>query len=230
MGFRRSEVRILSARLTTPGGTPVASLPSSPHSPTTRTTMSSPARNHVPRNGPPAEPPDPVVVAEAPPAEVVTSGEVAAAPPVERWVGERTRTVCTVVIALVAGGAALAYLKGVLTPLLLALFLFFLLMPLTDALRRVQIPRAFSAPALGIVLCIGLLALGQALYSGVIAIGEELPWYKERLVARIDRALSAMGRRPAEDGRTFDPERLDRFIDQLWKDNGPYFAGAVVGM
>src|SRR5262245_3459440 len=230
MGFRRSEVRILSARLTTPGGTPVASLPSSPHSPTTRTTMSSPARNHVPRNGPPAEPPDPVVVAEAPPAEVVTSGEVAAAPPVERWVGERTRTVCAVVIALVAGGAALAFLKGVLTPLLLALFLFYLLMPLSDALNRVRIPRAFSAPALAIILCVGLLALGQTLYGSVIAIGEGLPWYKERLASRIDHAMKAMGRPTGEDGRAFDPERLDRFIDQLWQDNARYFAGAVVGM
>jgi AI-2 transport protein TqsA len=192
--------------------------------------MSSPTRIPTQGNGHPAEPPEPVVVAESPPAEVVTSGEVAAAPPVERWVGERTRTVCAVVIALVAGGAALAFLKGVLTPLLLALFLFYLLMPLSDALKRARIPRAFSAPALAIIFCVGLLALGQALYSSVMAIGEELPWYKQRLSMRIDHALTAMGRPPDENGRAFHLEHLDRFIDQLWKDNVPHLAGSVIGM
>ncbi|MGL4554571.1 MAG: AI-2E family transporter, partial [Gemmataceae bacterium] len=185
--------------------------------------------NRVPVPADPPPPMEPVVVAESLPAEVVSSGEEAA-PPAQQWMGERTRTVCAVVVALVAAGAALAYLKDVLTPLLIALFLYYLFKPLTDALGRARVPRVLSAPAVALVLLFALVAIGQGLYGSAVAVSDQLPDYKHRLVDRLDSMLVAMGYQPGEDGRVFNHDRLDAFLDGLWKDNAHALAGNVMGL
>jgi predicted PurR-regulated permease PerM len=194
--------------------------------------MATPTLNPIRADVPPPEAPEPlepVVIGESAPAEVVTSGEVAAAPPAERWMGERTRTVSMVIVALVAGGAALWFLKGTLTPLLIALFMYYLLKPLTDALNRARIPRWISAPAVALVLFVALVAFGQALYSSITSVSANLDVYRNHLVDRLDTMLQWVGYRPnPETGVVFDHKQLDAFFEGLWKDHSPTLAGGLM--
>src|SRR5262245_37210209 len=58
--------------------------------------------------------------------------------------GDYIQTVCLVLLAVVASGWALAAMHSVLTPLLVALFLYFLLLPASEALTRWRVPRVAS--------------------------------------------------------------------------------------
>ena len=71
---------------------------------------------------------------------------------------EHVQTVCLLILALVAGGAALYWLRPVLVPLVLAIFVTYALSPLVDLqIVRLRFPRP--------VAIVATLLVGAALFG-----------------------------------------------------------------
>ncbi|MGF1634980.1 MAG: AI-2E family transporter [Phycisphaerae bacterium] len=82
-----------------------------------------------------------------------------------RWV----QTACLFVIAVVAGGAAIAYLRGVLIPLVLAGLLTLCLQPIVQVLTtRARFPRVVAVVA-SMIVGVGVLALLSLIVSTSVA-------------------------------------------------------------
>lgn len=148
-------------------------------------------------------------------------------PPREQvWLNEQTRTVCLVVIAVVATGAAMAYLKGILTPLLVALFFFYLILPATDVLRRASIPRWLTGPAFFVVLVLLIGLVWQMLYGSVEGLMARTPRYREKVGQLLAPAMHkfGIGHAAAADAG------LDDLIQQAWKDTLHWLAHQALGV
>jgi len=120
-------------------------------------------------------------------------------------VGERVRTVCLVLITLCVIGATLYFLRPILTPLFIALFLFFLLKPVTDAVARWRIPYWAAYPVLCALLVLLLLAIGDMVQANARSFEKRWPEYQERLLSVVD-AYARLTGRADEEGR-FDWEK-----------------------
>src|ERR1700722_6279436 len=105
------------------------------------------------------------------------------APP--RWT---VRTTCLALIAVVVVGAALSALRDVVTPLLVAVLLFFLVKPIDEFVARRGVPRWVAYPLLCLALLAALLALGLLVQSNARAFQAKLPAYQERMGTLLDRA------------------------------------------
>jgi predicted PurR-regulated permease PerM len=113
---------------------------------------------------------------------------------------ERLRTACLVLIAACAVGAALWAMKPVLAPLLIALFLFFLLRPAADAVARWRVSAWVSYPILAAAFLTVLIALGLLVESNVAVFEARLPFYRARLVSLLHEAVRLTGGAAAEKG------------------------------
>ncbi|MEZ4586346.1 MAG: AI-2E family transporter [Gemmatimonadales bacterium] len=109
----------------------------------------------------------------------------------------RLISVCLVIIAAVATGAALAYMRPALVPFVLAVFLYYIVSPLADLLElRAHLPRWASTivtllVVAGLIFAIGLLATFSM--RGLLASAD---LYRERLTEltqQVVRALNAWG-------------------------------------
>src|SRR5260370_32374905 len=118
--------------------------------------------------------------ASAPPMQTaITDRPVNTDPtPDPKTVGERVRTVCLVLITLCVMGATLYFLRPILTPLFIALFLFFLLKPVTGAVARWKIPYWVAYPVLCVFLVLVLLVIGDMVYSSARSFQERWPEYE----------------------------------------------------
>ncbi len=147
----------------------------------------------------------------------------------QKWLGERMRTVCLIVLAVCVAGAALKALHWVLAPLLIALFLYYLLMPLTDTLRRWRVPRWLSGSMLSLLLLAVLVGMGQLIYVYAASIRQRLPEYEDKLASRFNEIMVATGFQVPDDGQALDREKLHAFLDSAWRDNMPAIFGSLLG-
>lgn len=111
---------------------------------------------------------------------------------------QKVRTVCLVIIAIVAAGAALAVLKPILSPLLIALFLYYLIRPIGVAMGGWQVPRWFVFSVVLIVLTIVSLVFWQMLYSNIQAFEQQLDTYQEKATEGLDALARITGHANAE--------------------------------
>src|SRR5689334_14125136 len=106
---------------------------------------------------------------------------------------QRVRTVCQLILTVIAVGAALSLLRPVLVPFCLALLLTFCLTPVMDFLARyLRLPRG---PALVVVAATGLLISLFLAYLTAAAVGEiaaHFEEYRDRLAQLTDRFLHAL--------------------------------------
>ena len=105
----------------------------------------------------------------------------------------RVVTACLLICAAVAITAALIYTRPVMIPLVLALLLSYLVMPLVDGLqRRMRAPRGLAvALAFGVVaLCVSLL--GMLVTSSLRRLAANADVYKGRIAALGDRAVAVL--------------------------------------
>ncbi len=115
------------------------------------------------------------------------SGALAAQP------SYRVHTICLVLIAVCVVGAALSAMEAVLAPLLIALFLFFLLRPAADAVARWRVSPWISYPLLGTACLAALLPLGLLVQYNANLFEARLPFYHERLVSLLNDAARLTG-------------------------------------
>ncbi len=125
--------------------------------------------------------------------------------PDPQTVGERVRTVCLVLITLCLVGTTAYFLRPILTPLFIALFLFFLLKPVTDAVARWRIPYWAAYPVLCILLVLVLLVVGDMVHSNALSFEKRWPEYQQRILGGVDIYARLTGRAD-EEGR-FDWEK-----------------------
>lgn len=93
---------------------------------------------------------------------------------------QQVRTACLVVMATFALGAAMYFLKGILTPLMIALFLYFLLKPVGERLSASRVSIWLSYPAVVVLFCVALLFIGNMIYTNLTNFSRRLPVYEAR--------------------------------------------------
>lgn len=105
-------------------------------------------------------------------------------------------TASLIIIATVAGAVALAYMRPVLVPLVLAIFVFYLVSPVTDVLeQRLRVPRAASV-FLTLLLVATLLALvGLLIWTSIRGLLESADIYRVKLIAFAERIFAVLDRR-----------------------------------
>ena len=106
---------------------------------------------------------------------------------------EQVRTVCMVLLTLIAVGSALLWLKPVMVPFVLALFATYALSPLIDLqIVKLRFPRPLaiaSTMLLGVVL---FLLIWWLVISSVSELKKDLPVYQENAVKLVDRISDAV--------------------------------------
>ena len=120
--------------------------------------------------------------------------------------GDRVRTACLVLIAVCVVGAALSAMEAILAPLLIALFLFFLLKPAADAVGRWRVSPWVSYPLLGFAFLGALVPLGLLVQYNANLFEARLPVYRERLVSLLNDAARLTGGAAAQ--QSFNDEAL----------------------
>src|SRR5579884_2238299 len=106
---------------------------------------------------------------------------------------ERARTVCLVVIAVVLVGWMLHELAGIFTPLLIALFLFFLIRPLAESIVAKNVPRWVAYPLLGILAGLVVALFGMLLYANALEFQVRLPEYTRQVRQWAEAVEGLMG-------------------------------------
>lgn len=96
---------------------------------------------------------------------------------------------CLCVIAAVLVGAAATYLGPVLIPVIVAVFLYYILKPLAERLMAWGIPRWLAYVLLAVPVLVLSGVLGQLLLKAAYSAREQLPEYQERLTERLSHWL-----------------------------------------
>lgn len=104
-------------------------------------------------------------------------------------------TVSLMVLAAVAGAAALLYTRPVMVPFVLAVFVFYLVTPLTDVLEsRAHVPR-WASVVITLLVVSGLIGLlGLLITTSVRGLLESAPIYREKLAEWTERLLAVLNR------------------------------------
>lgn len=104
-------------------------------------------------------------------------------------------TVSLMVIAAVTGAMALIYTRPVMVPFVLAVFVFYLVTPLTDVLEsRVRTPRWLSV-LLTLLVVAGFIALvGLLITTSIRGILDSAPIYREKLADWAQRLFAILDR------------------------------------
>lgn len=102
-------------------------------------------------------------------------------PSLDRWI--RVAATCLVILTLLAGLAALTYLGPIIKPVLVAIFLYFLIKPAADSLVQRGISYWLAHIVLATVLLVALFLLGRVIYQGAAEFQQHLPEYRETLKA-----------------------------------------------
>ena len=102
----------------------------------------------------------------------------------------RIATTSLVILAGVALGGILWIMRPVLVPLVLAILLSYLLMPLVDSLQvHLKIPRVFAVTGALLLSALALTGLGLVISSSVKGLAAKAPEYQAKLVQLGQRAL-----------------------------------------
>lgn len=130
-----------------------------------------------------------------------------------RAAGEQARTVCLVIIAVLLGGGALKLLGGILTPLLIALFLFFLLRPLAEVVVARKVPGWFAYPVLFLIAGLIILLFGMVVYANAVEFQERLDDYRNRVQAWGDALARLAGQANAQGHLDLEQRAVQEFFD-----------------
>ena len=149
--------------------------------------------------------------------------------PWARQVGERARTISLVVIAVCVVGVVLALLKTILTPLLIALFLFFLSRPVAEQVVRGRVPRWLAYPLLFTLTLLLILLLGTVIYGQVGAFQSHLGRYRDRVVAGADALARLTGHADPEGRFAWDPRSVGELFEVSWREFFGFVFGTTVG-
>lgn len=121
-------------------------------------------------------------------------------------------TTCLVVIALCIGGYAFSYLKSVLSPLLIALFIFFLTNPIVRFFQSRNYSPTFSYFIIVMMTIIAFLGLGRVFFGSVqefsgsvTSYGQNLGRVMDDISSPIVRTLDYLGIGPEKVGKTNTP-------------------------
>jgi AI-2 transport protein TqsA len=94
----------------------------------------------------------------------------------------RLRTMCLVLLTLIAGGAALYFLRPVVVPFLLAIVIVYALQPLIEWQQsRLGFPRTLAIVGAGLVALALMAALGLLVAAFVVKLSDHLPTYEAQL-------------------------------------------------
>ena len=110
---------------------------------------------------------------------------------------ERSRVVPTLlgVLVAIAAAAALRATSSVLIPLVLAIFLCYLILPVMNFLKRFRVPEALTLPA-SLLLIVGMIfLLNLVVVQTVGEIQEAMPRYTERMTELSDGLIAHLGDR-----------------------------------
>jgi predicted PurR-regulated permease PerM len=144
-------------------------------------------------------------------------------PPRGRALGERARTVCLLVIAVVVVGFALKQLGAILTPLLVALFLFFLIKPLGDAVVARRVPRWVAYPLLFVLAGLLILLFGTVVYTNVAGFLDRLKEYQGKIKGWADALARLVGQANAEGQFAWE----QRYVADLFEWSRQFFGVAL---
>ena len=98
-----------------------------------------------------------------------------------------------VILAAVALGAALYFMRPVLVPLVLAILLSYLVSPLVDLVQvRLRTPRPLAVVAALLVAAMILTLLGLLISSSVSSLGDKGPLYEQKLLSLVDRVTTVV--------------------------------------
>ena len=94
---------------------------------------------------------------------------------------ERVHTTCLVILAVIAGGAALFYLRPVVVPFLISLMIVYAIGPVIDWQRnRLGWPRGIAVIGAGLAAFTMLAVAGLMLAAFVAKLREHLPIFQEQ--------------------------------------------------
>ena len=100
-----------------------------------------------------------------------------------------TPTLLSIIIII----TGLHLLKELLIPLALAILLVYLTEPLNRMLVRVKVPGIFRVPSILGITTLGVLGLSRLVTHNLIALGQSLPLYEERLDVLLSDLLNWIG-------------------------------------
>lgn len=103
-------------------------------------------------------------------------------------------TACLVLIALCIGGYTFSYLKAVLSPLLIALFIFFLTNPIVRFFQARNLSPTYSYPLVLMMTIVVFLSLGRVFYGSVQDVSKRIPDYKANISTVIKNISSPIMR------------------------------------
>jgi predicted PurR-regulated permease PerM len=149
--------------------------------------------------------------------------------PWARQVGERARTISLVVIAVCVVGVILALLKTILTPLLIALFLFFLSRRVVDELVSWRVPRWLSYPLLFVLTLLLILLGGAVAYSNVGAFQARLQHYSAQARSGVDTVAKLTGHANLEGHFDWEQHSLEQLFEVSWREFFGYVFGTAMG-
>jgi AI-2 transport protein TqsA len=106
---------------------------------------------------------------------------------------ERVRTVCLLILAVIAVGAALSLLRPVLVPFCMALLLTYCLTPVIEfQVKYLRAPRGLALLGAGAVGLLSLLLLGYLTAVEVGVMTRHFEEYRDRLAQLTDQAVPAL--------------------------------------
>ena len=100
-----------------------------------------------------------------------------------------TPTLLSIIIII----TSLHLLRELLIPLALAILLVYLTEPLNRMLVRVKVPGIFRVPSILGITTLGVLGLSRLVTHNLIALGQSLPLYEERLDVLLSDLLNWIG-------------------------------------
>jgi AI-2 transport protein TqsA len=145
--------------------------------------------------------------------------------PAQPSTSERIRTVCLVLIAVCVVGAALYFLRDILTPLLISLFLFFLIKPMADAFGRWRWPVWLSYALLCVLLVVVVYVAGRVVQANVESFQQRLPEYRQHLV-ELGRDVA---RFTGQANANAEEKTVGELFDLTWKEVVQRAFGTVLG-
>ncbi len=111
-------------------------------------------------------------------------------------------TILLAILVTIAVLVVFYFLRSILKPFLVAIFLTVLLEPLVDGLRRIHIPKGLAVTLVLLLTFAFLFLLGLVVYASVTSFSDQLPKYETKFVA-IFHHLLALFNIPLEDVNTY---------------------------
>ncbi len=106
------------------------------------------------------------------------------------------------VLVTIAVVVVFYFLRGILKPFLVAIFLTILLEPLVEALRKIRVPKGLAVTLVLLLTFAFLFLLGLVVYASVTSFSDQLPKYETKFVAIFHNLLDLFNI-PLEDVNTY---------------------------